>query len=247
MNVYHNKFLLATVLAIGLSGNLFAHTPEKKTSAWSSSIGLGYTGTTGNTNNDNLSTQFNLSYKNKPWESQLNINTLWHKSDGERTAENYNGNIATNYFFAPRSFAFLVDSATYDYFSTYDITSSHAGGIGYELIKTKTITLNVKGGPGYRYQRVAATRKGQHQFIFLIASDFTWQMSDNAEFSQKLSSEIGNPNIFTSSETAITANLVGHLSAKLSYLATHNSYIPPLSDNTSHWDTISQVALIYTF
>ncbi len=72
----------------------------------------------------------------------------------------------------------------------------------------------------------------------------TWQLSENAEFSQSLTVEKGESNTLTESVTALKSTIVGNLGMSLKINITRNSNVPPGSANT---DSLTSVNLVYNF
>ena len=76
------------------------------------------------------------------------------------------------------------------------------------------------------------------------ALDYQWKISDTATFKQLLSTEIGDDNTKSKSETSVSAQISGGLSLKVSLILDHNSDV---NDNTDNLDTQTAVTLVYSF
>jgi len=80
--------------------------------------------------------------------------------------------------------------------------------------------------------------------ILRLAAKYVWDVSDNAQFQQKLSTEIGSDSTISRSDSSIKANIRGNLSMKLALTVRHNSLVPIDRKNT---DTETSVTLVYGF
>jgi len=80
--------------------------------------------------------------------------------------------------------------------------------------------------------------------ILRMSAAFDWQVSDNAEFEQKLSTEVGSDATISRSSTALKSQINGSLSMRLSFNVKHNSN-PPGESEASDLETA--VTFAYTF
>ena len=110
--------------------------------------------------------------------------------------------------------------------------------------------LDLSAGAGYRYNRLKEPSEDgeryEDEIIGRVAGQLDFELSENALFRQKLSSEFGlhDNNTITESETSVQASVVGDLSLKLAYRVTHVSDAPPDSEKT---DTETSVSVLYGF
>jgi putative salt-induced outer membrane protein len=77
-----------------------------------------------------------------------------------------------------------------------------------------------------------------------VGGDYHWHISDNAVFSEVLSSSIGSDNTYIESLTELKASIVGNLALVLGYLWKHNTDVDPGTDKS---DTLTSVSLEYKF
>jgi putative salt-induced outer membrane protein len=98
-------------------------------------------------------------------------------------------------------------------------------------------------GPGYSF---AETNGGENQngLILRAALDYQWKISDTANFKQLLSSETGDENTKSKSETSVSAIISGALSLKVSLILDYNSDV---ADDIDNLDTQTAVTLVYNF
>jgi putative salt-induced outer membrane protein YdiY len=74
--------------------------------------------------------------------------------------------------------------------------------------------------------------------------DYTFQLSETAEFKQLFGVESGSNNTYTESVTSLSADVWGDLAIVLSYTIKRNSDVPV---GTVKKDTFTSIALEYSF
>ena len=80
--------------------------------------------------------------------------------------------------------------------------------------------------------------------IFRGGLDYTWTLSETAEFTQDVIVESGEENTYLESVTALSAKLVGNLALVASYTIKNNSEVLPGIEDT---DTFTALSLEYIF
>lgn len=244
-STYFNIFLLLTSF-IFLPLQLHAD-PVKNPSAWTGNVQFGYSGTGGNSDDLNLTSRLNFQYKKSDWTNTYKLSSFYSKNDSIVTALHYEGNFKWNYSFTKNTFVFLSNDNIYDEFNPYDLSITTASGIGYRLINADKVSLDIQGGPGYRYARVNTTQATEENMIGYAATTLNWTISKSSSFQQTLSADIGNNNTVTKSESALTMDIIGNLGLQLSYTLTHNSTIPAGSAKTQKIDYRTDVTLLFSF
>tara|TARA_R110000868_G_scaffold158036_3_gene385827 strand:+ start:82625 stop:83365 length:741 start_codon:yes stop_codon:yes gene_type:complete len=239
--------LLCVLLATTAVAAAAAKPKHPADSPWGGSVSFGYAGTTGNSNNTNINGKAKGTYKDEHWDNTAQFTTYYSESDNAKNGQRYSGLVEVDYYFHKNMYLFSTNTGTNDPFATYDWTESNAIGAGYRFVNNSHVSLDMQAGPGFRYQRDATTFENYRQAIALVAGTFTWNITPHSKFKEVVSTEIGNPNIYTKLATSLTANIIGNLSAEIGYTVEENTFIPPSSENTSHWDTLTEVTLVYNF
>lgn len=237
---------LIFILLLSLQTLCFANTAATP-SSWSGSVQLGYTGTGGNSEDNNVSAKFSLLHKIAKWTNSYKLSALYSNSYSDVTAERYSNNFEWLYSFRPKVFAFVNNNSFYDKFNPYESSITTAIGIGRRLINNTTVTLDIQGGPGYRYAEVANTNKIESDPVGYLSSVLNWNISKTASFQETVSSNIGNKNATTQSESALSLDIIGNLGMQVSYTITHNSVIPTGSTKTKKYDYVTDVTLLFSF
>ena len=73
---------------------------------------------------------------------------------------------------------------------------------------------------------------------------YAYKISETATFRETALIEVGEDNTFLQSETALSTQINGTLSAKISYLVKHNTDVPADVEET---DEIVTISLVYGF
>ena len=220
-------------------------------SDWEGEAELGVLVTTGNTEETNLKGRLAFLQESEQWRNAAEARSAYTKADDDTTAERYRLEGETNYKFSEYQYWFLRGSFEDDRFSGYDFRSSTTTGYGHRVWEMGERTfLDLSAGAGYRYNRLDEPDEDGEQYedevIARFAGQLDFELSDNALFRQKLSTEIGleNNNTITESETSVQASVVGDLSLKLAYRVTHVSDPPPEAEST---DTEASATILYGF
>jgi putative salt-induced outer membrane protein len=218
-----------------------AHAQDEE--GFSGRVAFGYLATSGNTDNENMSGNFDLGWNYAPWHHSLKGAAVRASSDGIDTAEAYSLDWQTDYDFNDTTYAFGLIAGNKDEFSGYDQQIREVVGYGKRLIDTDVHKLNAEIGGGARQ---ADLRDGasQDEAILRLSGDYLWNISETSEFTQTLSIEGGSDNTFTEAVTKLTAQIRGSFSVILSYTIRNNSDVPVGTEKT---DTFTAVALEYTF
>jgi len=210
---------------------------------FSGRVALGYLATSGNTENETFSSNFDLDWNRAPWHHALTGSAVRASTDNVTTAEAYSLDWQSDYDLSERSYVFGLVAWNDDQFSGYDQQIRAVLGYGRRIIATERHALNGEVGAGARQ---ADLRDGtnEDESILRLSGDYRWIISETAEFSQSLSIESGSFNTYTETVTRLTADIRGNLSIVFSYTIKNNSEVPVGIENT---DTFTAVALEYAF
>ena len=220
--------------------------PRKK-SPWSGTVQFGYSGTGGNSQDNNLTGKFTTIYQKNKWLNNYKLEALFSSNNSTTTAERYAGTFEFNYNFKPHRFSFYRSNSVYDKFNTYDITIINAVGYGQRVYSGDKLTVDAQGGPGYRYARVAGTHSKDKEGIIYLGSTLNWQISKTANFQENVNIEAGHKNTMTKSESSLSTNIIGNLGLQVSFTVTHNSKIPQYSTKTKKTDYRTDITLLFGF
>ena len=216
---------------------------QEQESPWAGKATLGYLATSGNTDNSNLNSAFEISYTRNDWKHSFKAHAINATENQTTTAESYEAGWKSERDFSEGNYLFGQLDWRKDRFSGYDQQFSQTIGYGRRLIDTDRHRLNIEAGLGAR-QSDLADGTSQNETILRGGLDYTLKISDNSEFFQGLVVESGNENTYLESVTKLSANLVGNLALVASYTIKNNSQVPAGTEKT---DTFTALSLEYKF
>ncbi|SDJ36428.1 Putative salt-induced outer membrane protein YdiY [Ferrimonas sediminum] len=216
----------------------------------SGNVEFGFSSTTGNSEVTTVKGKAEYTHWLGQFENRYLLEALYTEDEDQVSKERYYGEAQTNNRFSETSYLFGFLSNDIDKFSGYRYVATVAAGYGHRLYQGDKMYLDGELGPGYSYKRVdtaQAPDSGNESSVIARANlDFWWAFSDNAEFRQKLSSDVslsGNATI-SKAESSVTANLVGALAMKFAFNIKHTT--KPVDDKES-LDTETSMTLLYKF
>lgn len=237
--------IIAGMLLSGVSAAQTApvDTVDKPVSTWRAEIGIGYVKTTGNTDTESLKGDIKAVKEHDKWRHNIKIEGLNTSDSGVTTAERYFVSGKSDYRFSKFNYWYVTAAYDDDHFSGYDYRLSESIGYGRRLLERASLTIDTEIGPGARQSKTDA---GEHEdeFLLRLAGNLLWKVSEHSDFSEDLSSEIGEDNTISKSVTALSANINSNLAMKLSYMIKHTSTVPPGIDKT---DTETVVTIVYKY
>lgn len=235
--------LSVIVLFPGLAACPSLQAVEFRGSEWKGAGEIGFVATSGNTDTQSLSAKLGIINEREKWRHSLSLEALNNEDDGETIAERYLAAWQTDYKFSEHEYVFGRVSYENDEFSGYEYRVTETIGYGRRVLNRDNMTLDLEAGPGAR-QSELESGESENEFIFRMAARYAWDISDNARFTQDLSSDIGEENAVTKSVSAVKADINGSLAMKVSFTVEHTSDTPPGVDET---DTETGVTLVYGF
>jgi putative salt-induced outer membrane protein len=236
--------LFVTLLVLPLSATAKEEAAtEEDTGPWSGSVSFGYLATSGNTENSNLNSSFEVGYATGKWEHLLDAYAINASENNVNTAEAYGVGWKSERNLSEHNFLFGRLSYRNDRFSGFTTQFSQALGYGRRFINTEAHMLNAEIGAGAR-QSERADGVDENDLILDGGLHYQWTFSETANFTQDFAVEYGELNTYLESVSAVTARLVGQLALVASYTVKNNSDVPVGTENT---DTFSAIALEYRF
>jgi putative salt-induced outer membrane protein len=235
------EWLLALLSLIGMT---VVQAQENDASGpWFGHVKFGYLATSGNTDNSNLNTGFQIGYEAASWVHTLDAFAINASEDNTTTAEAYELGWKSERNLSEVDFLFGRLNWRNDRFSAYREQFSQSVGYGRRLIDAAPHTLNAEIGVGARQSERADGVK-ENDLIGRGGLYYKWQFSETAAFTQDFVVESGENNTYLESITAVTARLVGNLALVASYTIKDNSEAPAGTEST---DTYTAVSLEYAF
>jgi putative salt-induced outer membrane protein len=233
----HRSILLAVVLFLANLGNAWAE-EEAPAGPWSGKLGIGFLSITGNVESQTTNAEGELRYDAEKWHHSLFGRAVGSSQEGESTAEAYKLTYTANYDFTDRTYAFGLLDWNKDRFGAFVEQSFQLAGLGRRFIVSDKHLLNGEIGFGLG-QNERANGTTEDEFTTRISGDYTWNISENAQFGQRVAINIGASNTFLESVTELRATVAGPLSLGLSYTIKNNSDVAPDTKKTDTWLAIN--------
>jgi len=222
---------------------LASNTAYVNASSWSGDAELGLVVTTGNTETQSINAKTKVINERTAWRHTLVATVLNTADDVRTTSEKYFLSGQSDYKFSEFEYLFGIVTYEDDRFSGYDYQVSEVLGYGRRIIHEPSLTLDLEGGPGARQSKVT-NGDSDNELIVRLAGNLEWKISDSADFSEQLSTEIGEDKTITKSITALKAQIVGSLAMKVSLTIKHTSEVPMGNKKT---DSETALTLVYSF
>ncbi len=199
--------------------------------------------TTGNSDTAGGSAVLDLTREGLRWRHKFHAQADYQSNQDVTVREHYLASYEPNFKIDDRAYIYGAAQYESDRFLGYNNRYSTSLGAGYSVLKTARTKLDLELGPAYRYTEFTDTVV-QSSIAARGTVDFRWRLTNGLTVSQLASAYVQQDNSTVSGTTALTAKLIGPLSASLSYNVQYESTPPVGSVST---DTTSRAALVYSF
>lgn len=242
-----NVFLLGAALVFATSSVMAAEEEKKdakeKESPWSTTAGLGYVNTSGNTNTETLIFKFDTAYEIERWKHELHFDTLNASTDDIDTADRKRLTGQSNYKFRPRDYLYGNFSYEDDKFSGFEYQAKISLGYGRKLLTLDNHKLDAEIGPGYRNFE-PDNQPRDDEALLRLAGFYKWKISDYSEFNQDLIAGYGELQDEWRSITGLRTSINKSFSLRLVYEVRYLDKVPIGNDN---YDRTTTASIDYTF
>jgi len=212
---------------------------------WSGKILLGYLAVSGNTDSTSANLEAAVNWDGVRWHHALSGRAIGQSQENDTTAESYKATYDAKFDLSERTYVFGLLDYNKNRFTSYDQQIFEFVGIGRRFIKTDKHMLNGELGAGANQSDLADPPGGSvDEFAWRASGDYTWNITDNSSFMQKVNISSGSSNTFTESITELRSSIFGSLAMVLSYTIRNNSDVLPGTEKT---DTYAAVNLEYAF
>ena len=209
---------------------------------WSGKGEFGGFRATGNSSNTGVSAKIALRREGIEWRHKLSGRADYQRSNGRTSRERFLAAYEPNLLINERLYAYALGQFERDTFQGFEARYSLSGGVGYDVLVGKPISLSVNGGPAIRHVQPvigpAAT-----DLAALASLDFDWRIAKNLTFTQDASTYLQRGSTTFTSETGLQAGISEAVSVRFSYTFEYDTD-PRRRLST---DTLSRVTLIYGF
>lgn len=210
---------------------------------WSGDGEVGASLTTGTSKDKTLALGIHLTKDGLNWRHKLIGLANYQRSNGNTTAENFLASYEANYKITPRLFALGLLQWEQNRFAGFDRRYTESLGLGYTILDTTQFNWQISGGPALRQTKLI-TGESESDTSARAATSFLWNIDATTVFTEELGTYLGGNDNTYFSTTALTAKIIGDISARASFNVTSESNPPPGIDSTT---TITRFTLVYSF
>lgn len=210
---------------------------------WTGQGEVGASNSSGNTRSTTLALGLNFSRNGLYWDHAFNATADYQRDNGTESKGRYFASYSGHYKYSDRMYALGLLSWESDRFSGFDSRLSESIGLGYAVLKGPRVTLSVEAGPALR-QTDYIVGRSENEFAGRASMNYLWKIFPNLVFTQIVSYYGQSHDSTLTSDTGLTANLIGALSARASYHIQYETNPPLALDKT---DTLTRLTLVYSF
>lgn len=205
-----------TLLLAATAPVRFAGAQEAE-SGWSGNADLGLTLTRGNSETTNLSLGASLVRRLPAQKWSLNGTFVRATTDGEETANRGDARLQYDYFPDRRFFFFARAAGGFNRPAGIDLRLSPGAGVGYELVATERVQLDVEtGGTWIRDEFLDGS--SQEDLFLSLSQSFNWTVSETTDLEQHVVYEPNSAALddyHLTGELAVSSMITGALGLKV--------------------------------
>ena len=210
----------------------------------SGEVNIGGSLATGNTDTTRLDAEFKARFKAGRLKDNYRLLVELAEDNGTTTAQRILGSVESRLDVQEKLFVFGFLEYDDDRFSGFKFEIEGAFGAGYKVVNDSNMRLLVQAGPGYRLSKLSVLGTAQDEFVVRGSADFEYQFSDSSSLTSTSIVTWDSSRTTLENTIALTSDLFGGLSSRLSFNVRYNSDPPALTRKT---DTLSKVSLVYGF
>jgi putative salt-induced outer membrane protein len=210
---------------------------------WTGRIEAGGSVSTGNSDITGLAIVADFSREGLNWRHKLHLQADYQRTSGVTSREHYITSYEPNFKIDDRTYIYGSAQFESDRFLGYTSRYSTSVGAGYSVIRNQAMKLDLELGPAYRITAFTDDRQ-ENNLAARGNLDFDWTLSPGLKVTQKASIYLQQANSTISGTSALSARLIGPLSAQISYAVQYES-VPPAGRVST--DTTGRASLVYTF
>jgi len=242
------KLTIRNILITGsfllFSQAVLAQQAAPANTGWTGQGEAGLVKTTGNSETESLLLNLEFVRDLDKWRHRVAASALSAEDSGNTTAERYGFEWQSDYKLDDRSWVLGAFRYESDEFSAFANQQTLTIGYGRKLIDNAVSQLKGELGVGYRDAEDALTGESNSEAIFRGVLDYSRQVTDNTEFSNRLLVESGSSNTFIQNLLGLSVAMNDKFALKFGFEYRNNSDVPPGVDKT---DTITSANLVYNF
>ncbi|MGB5865934.1 MAG: DUF481 domain-containing protein [Sulfitobacter sp.] len=198
---------------------------------WKGSFALSASGTSGNTDNGEVSGAGRLTYGVGDWNHLIGFALEYGEANGNTSEEKFFGTYEASRFFTNEVYGFAVGRFQYDGFLVDndgnevvgDETNAFLGfGPGYRVLNKENHTWRVQAGPGVRYFE-DVNNQSETEVGFIASSRYFYAINDKVSFTMDTDVLGSDVNTLVSNDAGINYKLSNNLSTRVNYRTEYNT------------------------
>lgn len=214
-----------TSLALFLAGSATTSQAQEAEDNLSTELELGAIFTGGNTKDQNIKFKGTVTWLQDAWEYGLSVDGFRSSKDDELAAQRLYTVGSATYNLTPDTFILTRAAHEDDRFSGYDSQSDLSVSWGQNLLREHpTMDWSYTIGGGIRSSRSPVD--DFEEAIIRVGTEYQWNVSDNAMFSQTFSIEAGDESSIGRAESAIASDISNSMSMKFAIKLKHQTEVP---------------------
>lgn len=210
---------------------------------WTGRGEVGASRSSGNVDNLGIYASLNLAREGVDWRHAVRASVEIQETNGVRTQERLLFAYEPRYKVSDRLSTYGLIQAERDPLLGYDARYSASVGLGYALVKERRLTVDVQGGPALRYAELT-DNGSQLDVSGRAALDARLQLRPGVTLTQNATAFLDSQSNTFTSATGLETQLIGALTARVSYNIQHES--DPAIGRVAT-DTQSRVTFVYAF
>jgi len=231
--------------------------PPPPQGVWTGKGQAGFSETKGNSDSRSGNAALDAGYLDGPWTHAFHLGGVYSGSGAVVSAERWETNWQTNYAFTQQLFTFGNLRFEHDLFSGFQYQATATGGIGYKVIDTKSTTLEMQLGVGFRELRpedltkddvgVVTSRMSlpsQSGAVETFGLNYSQALTHTTTLTDKLLVESGSNDRLMTNTLALAVKISTKLALSVGYNVQDNDNPP---GGVKKLDTLETVNLVYAF
>lgn len=241
----NKKCTLGLMLVAGLmTHSVLAADTETDTGEWHGAGQLGFSMTSGNSDNESLTAGLSLERESEKWVNSINLDIVRASSEGIDTADRYTLASRNGYKLDDNDYIYNNTRYDKDNFSGFDYTVTTSFGWGHQFVDQEDYKLSTEIGAGYRIEALDIDRTENTGAVIVGRLNYMRALTETMKLSEVLLIEAGSDNTFMQNDLGLKFKVNGKFSVKLSHQYRYNTDVVP---GKTSYDSLVAVNLVYDF
>lgn len=226
------------ILAAALCAPAFAQDKPE----WQGEGSFGAGATTGNTTTSEINAGLKITHTGELWTQTGELSGDYGKTDGVETRNRVLASGQLGRRFSERMSGFARLRYERDEFTGFEHRTFAGLGLSFDVLIEEPTTWTIQGGPGYRWDKDRTTGETEKSLGGSVGSRFKHDFNERVSLTNDTDVIIASDNTQYTNIAAVTFQVIGNLSGRLSYDVRHSTHPPPSFEKT---DTATRFSIVY--